>query len=287
VRIRIVTFGPSIPAEAHAAHAAPIAAGFTTWPGLPGTWWLGDSAAGTCGGVYPCAPRRDAERSRETDPFRGVFANPALKGRQRPGVRRPRRADRDQRTDRAGGCGAPGATVSPGSVPGPVVAGDDLRRVFHDLPQPVAVVTDLGPSGEPVGMTVSSLTSASLTPPLVLFCPAVSSRAWAAARERGSFAVNILGHQHGELAMRFAGPGDRFAGLRTRPTDDAIPVLADALTVLVCAVRDEHPAGDHTVVLGRVRAVHALRDGTGLDTVSLRARITPARGRAARPVPCG
>ena len=160
--------------------------------------------------------------------------------------------------------------MSPGTVLGPAVAIDDLRHVFLDLPQPVAVVTSLGPSAEPVGMTVSSLTSASLAPPLVLFCPAVTSRAWAAARERGSFAVNILGHKHAELAVRFAGPGDRFAGLRTLPTDDGIPVLADALSVLVCDVRDEYPAGDHTVVLGQVRAVHALRNGTGLDTVSLR-----------------
>ena len=111
--------------------------------------------------------------------------------------------------------------MSPGTVLGPVVAVDDLRQVFLDLPQPVAVVTGLSPSGEPVGMTVSSLTSASLAPPLVLFCPAVTSRAWAAARERGTFAVNILGHQHGELAVRFAGPRDRFAGLRTLPMDAA------------------------------------------------------------------
>ena len=93
----------------------------------------------------------------------------------------------------------------------------------------------------------------------------------AAARERGTFAVNILGHRHSDLAVRFAGPGDRFAGVRTVPADDGVPVLADALTVLVCDIRDEHPAGDHTVVVGRVRAVHVLRAGPGLDTVSLRA----------------
>jgi 3-hydroxy-9,10-secoandrosta-1,3,5(10)-triene-9,17-dione monooxygenase reductase component len=162
--------------------------------------------------------------------------------------------------------------VSPVTVLGPVVA--DLRQVFLDLPQPVAVVTCRSPSGEAVGMTVSSLTSVSLAPPLVLFCPTVTSRAWAAAREHGSFAVNILGHRQGVLAMRFAGPGDRFAGLRTLPTDDGIPALADALTVLVCDLRDEHPAGDHTVVIGRVRAVHPLNHSTGLDTVSLRVRGT-------------
>jgi 3-hydroxy-9,10-secoandrosta-1,3,5(10)-triene-9,17-dione monooxygenase reductase component len=165
---------------------------------------------------------------------------------------------------------------------GPVVA--DLRQVFLDVPQPVAVITGLSPTMEPVGMTISSLTSASLAPPLVLFCPAVTSRAWAAARERGVFAVNLLGHQHGELAARFAGrPGVRFAGLRTLPTDDGLPMLTDAVTVLVCNVHDEHPAGDHTVVLGNVRAVYALRDGTGLDTVSLRVKRTPSRDDPAPP----
>jgi flavin reductase (DIM6/NTAB) family NADH-FMN oxidoreductase RutF len=153
-----------------------------------------------------------------------------------------------------------------------------VRQAFLDLPQPVAVVSGLSRSGNPVGLTVSSLTSASLAPPLVLFCPAVTSRAWAAARERGTFAVNILGHRSGALARRFAGPGDRFVGVRTLPTDDGIPLLADALTVLLCDVHDEHPAGDHTVVLGRVRAVQALRSGTGLDTRSLRAMGTPPRG---------
>jgi 3-hydroxy-9,10-secoandrosta-1,3,5(10)-triene-9,17-dione monooxygenase reductase component len=107
--------------------------------------------------------------------------------------------------------------VSPVTVLGPVVA--DLRQVFLDLPQPVAVVTCRSPSGEAVGMTVSSLTSVSLAPPLVLFCPTVTSRAWAAAREHGSFAVNILGHRQGVLAMRFAGPDDRLAACEhCRPT---------------------------------------------------------------------
>jgi 3-hydroxy-9,10-secoandrosta-1,3,5(10)-triene-9,17-dione monooxygenase reductase component len=148
----------------------------------------------------------------------------------------------------------------------------NLRKVFRAVPQPVAVVSSLTPSGEPVGMTVSSLTTASLRPPLVLFCPAVTSRAWAAAREHGVFAVNLLGRQHAELALRFAGPGNRFENVRTQGTPLGIPVLADALTALICDVSDEHLAGDHTVVLAHVRAIHEHHHGTGLDTVSLRTR---------------
>ena len=78
MRIRIVTFGLTIPAEAYTAHAEHIAAGFTAWPGLIGKWWLADPASGRYGGVYLFASQFDADRSRETDLFRGMFANPAM-----------------------------------------------------------------------------------------------------------------------------------------------------------------------------------------------------------------
>jgi hypothetical protein len=79
MHIRIVTFGLNIPAEAYTAHAVHIAPGFTAWPGLLGKWWLADTASGTFGGVYLFASQHDADRSRQTDLFRGMFANPALK----------------------------------------------------------------------------------------------------------------------------------------------------------------------------------------------------------------
>jgi hypothetical protein len=69
MRIRIITFGLVIPAEAYTAHAVHIAPGFTAWPGLLGKWWLGDTASGTFGGVYLFASQHDADRSRETDLF--------------------------------------------------------------------------------------------------------------------------------------------------------------------------------------------------------------------------
>jgi hypothetical protein len=78
MRIRIITFGLTIPTEAYTAHAAQIAPEFTAWAGLLGKWWLADTASGTFGGVYLFASLDDADRSRETDLFRGMFANPAL-----------------------------------------------------------------------------------------------------------------------------------------------------------------------------------------------------------------
>jgi hypothetical protein len=79
MRIRIVTFGLNIPADAYTAYAVHIAPEFAAVPGLLSKWWLGDTASGTFGGVYLFASQQDADRSRETDQFRGMFTNPALK----------------------------------------------------------------------------------------------------------------------------------------------------------------------------------------------------------------
>jgi len=79
MRIRIVTFGLTVPAEDYARLATDVASAFTAWPGLLAKWWLGDPASGTYGGVYLFATREDADRSRDTDLFRGMSANPALR----------------------------------------------------------------------------------------------------------------------------------------------------------------------------------------------------------------
>jgi hypothetical protein len=79
MRIRIVTFGLNIPAEAYTAHAVHIAPRFTAWPGLLAKWWLADTASAGFGGVYLFASQHDADRSRQTDLFGGMLTNPALK----------------------------------------------------------------------------------------------------------------------------------------------------------------------------------------------------------------
>jgi hypothetical protein len=79
MRIRIVTFALGVPVEDYTRLATEIAPAFTSWPGLLAKWWLGDAASGTYGGVYLFASRADADRSRETDLFRNMFTNPALR----------------------------------------------------------------------------------------------------------------------------------------------------------------------------------------------------------------
>jgi 3-hydroxy-9,10-secoandrosta-1,3,5(10)-triene-9,17-dione monooxygenase reductase component len=120
----------------------------------------------------------------------------------------------------------------------------------------VALVT-AAPDGEPTGLIVNSLTSASLKPPLVSFSPSRSSLTWSRMRRAGRFAVNVLGRQHEHFARRAARPGaDRFDGLDWKLGEGGVPLLTDALATLECDIVAEHPAGDHWIVVGRVDNLH-------------------------------
>jgi 3-hydroxy-9,10-secoandrosta-1,3,5(10)-triene-9,17-dione monooxygenase reductase component len=116
----------------------------------------------------------------------------------------------------------------------------------------VAFVT-AAPDGEPAGLIVNSLTSVSLEPPLVSFCPSRRSLTWSRMRRSGRFGVNVLGRPHERFARRATPAGaDRFAGLDWQPGRSGVPLLTDALATLECEIVAEHPAGDHWIVVGRV-----------------------------------
>ena len=129
-----------------------------------------------------------------------------------------------------------------------------FREVLGRFATGVAFVT-AAPGREPAGLIVNSLTSVSLEPPLISFCPARSSLTWQRMRRAGHFAVNILGREHETFAERATPPGsERFAGLDWDAGPAGAPLLTDALAALECEIVAEHPAGDHWIVVGRVEA---------------------------------
>jgi 3-hydroxy-9,10-secoandrosta-1,3,5(10)-triene-9,17-dione monooxygenase reductase component len=119
----------------------------------------------------------------------------------------------------------------------------------------VAFVT-AAPDGEPAGLIVNSLTSVSLEPPLVSFCPSRNSLTWSRMRRARRFGVNILGQHHERFAQRATPAGaDRFAGLDWNLGRGGAPLLTDALATLECEIVAEHPTGDHWIVVGQVHTV--------------------------------
>ncbi|WP_018685846.1 flavin reductase family protein [Actinokineospora enzanensis] len=130
-----------------------------------------------------------------------------------------------------------------------------MRRTMGRFATGVAVVTTRDRDGVPHGMTVNSLTSVSLEPPLLLVCLTTGARSTDAITGAGRFVVNILSARQEHLAMRFAKRGaDHFAGLEVIQGHHRVPVVPEALAHLECEVERHFEAGDHVVVIGHVLA---------------------------------
>ena len=134
-----------------------------------------------------------------------------------------------------------------------MIAGDELREVMRLIPAPVAVVTvDL--EGERLGLTVASLVSLSLEPPLVGVAIRRTAALHELLRRAGSFGVSVLAAGQEHLAQHFARgvpPIALWEGIPVREADGP-PLLEGALAWLVCDLRDEHRTGDHTLFVGEV-----------------------------------
>ena len=128
------------------------------------------------------------------------------------------------------------------------------------IPAPVAVVSvDL--EGERVGLTVASLVSLSLEPPLVGVAIRRDAALHELLRRAGEFGVSVLAEGQENLAQHFARgvpPIALWQGIRVREGDGP-PLLEDALAWLRCRVRDEQETGDHTLFVGEVTEAEAGR----------------------------
>ncbi|GID28775.1 flavin reductase family protein [Paractinoplanes brasiliensis] len=131
-----------------------------------------------------------------------------------------------------------------------------LREVFGIFPSGVVAVAALV-DGAPVGLAASSFTSVSLDPPLVSFSIANASRTWPDLRRALHLGVTILADHHSKVARQLAGAVDRrFDGLSLTTTRDGAVTLDDGLAHFDTTIHEELRAGDHTIVLLRLHAVH-------------------------------
>lgn len=139
-----------------------------------------------------------------------------------------------------------------------------FRRVMGHFASGVTVVTAADP--EVLGLAVSSFMSVSLAPLLVAVCVRNESTTWPRVRAGGGrFCVNVLADDQESVCRTFAQPGvDRFAGLGWHRSPGGSPVIDGVLAFVDCTIDAEYPAGDHTLVVGRVAGMDVLREGRPL-----------------------
>ncbi|MBV9315356.1 MAG: flavin reductase [Pseudonocardia sp.] len=145
--------------------------------------------------------------------------------------------------------------------PAAEVTSRHFRDVLANYPTGVTVVTAIDAEGIPVGMAVGSFTSVSLVPPLVAFLPDKASTSFPRIRTAVSFCVNVLAADQEAICRKFAiRGGDKFAGVRWTPSPSGAPRLDGVAAWIDCEFHSISEAGDHYLVIGRVRELHTPGD---------------------------
>jgi 3-hydroxy-9,10-secoandrosta-1,3,5(10)-triene-9,17-dione monooxygenase reductase component len=132
-----------------------------------------------------------------------------------------------------------------------------MRDVLGRFCTGIAVITASN-GDRPYGFTCQSVTSVSLDPPYISFCPARTSKTWPMMREIGALCVNILATDQHHLCTQFAvSAADKFHGVRWWPAVNGAPLIDGAVASIEASVEFEHAAGDHTIVVAQVSGLHA------------------------------
>lgn len=119
----------------------------------------------------------------------------------------------------------------------------------------VSIVTTDGDLGR-YGLTISSMTSVSAEPAMLLVCINRGSAAHDAIRDNGRFAINVLGAHQKKLAAAFAGNSERGAPYLFDPSSwdlaDRLPRLRLASAYFECELESAMTFGTHSIIVGRV-----------------------------------
>jgi flavin reductase (DIM6/NTAB) family NADH-FMN oxidoreductase RutF len=139
----------------------------------------------------------------------------------------------------------------------------EFLDVMARLPSGVVVISARLADGYR-GLTASSLVSISMEPPMVMVGLEREAATRAAVVEGGAFNVSVLTRSQEFIAERFAGRApavdSAWQEVAHRLGTNGIPLIEGCAAWLECSLVQVHPAGDHDICVGQVRA--AVR-GTG------------------------
>jgi len=145
------------------------------------------------------------------------------------------------------------------------------RQLARTWAATVNVVTAC-PHGDPLpnGFTATGFLTVSMDPPIILVSCANDGSGLPLLRNAEHFAVNLLAPHQDELASAFALPSaaraNAWNAVTWAPDAHGAPLLAGTVGAFSARVREQLPAGDHTLVLGDVTTIH-LSDAGEAETL--------------------
>jgi flavin reductase (DIM6/NTAB) family NADH-FMN oxidoreductase RutF len=136
-----------------------------------------------------------------------------------------------------------------------------FRAAMRNFMGVVSLIT-VGRGDQATGLIVTTGSSLSAEPPMIFACVNRTSTSFPILKAEGQFGWQALGAGHTALAHRFSGRtgvrgAARYDGAEWLTMATGVRLLADAPVAFDCAVEDLIDRETHTIVLGRVRAVHA------------------------------
>ena len=133
------------------------------------------------------------------------------------------------------------------------VNSEQFKEALSNLPTGVTVITN-NYNNQLFGLTVSSFTSVSLLPPLVLFCLDKKSSNIEAFSNSNYFAISILSDKQSEISKHFAKTQlDKFINISYSLGDYShCPLINDAVCYIECNKFKIYDAGDHNIIIGKV-----------------------------------
>jgi flavin reductase (DIM6/NTAB) family NADH-FMN oxidoreductase RutF len=137
---------------------------------------------------------------------------------------------------------------------------DELKKTMRQWVSGVTVVT-CAHEGQRGGVTVSSFTSVTLDPPIILVCLQQHIHTYQLIQQAGHFGVSVLRADQTQLSAQFAGfvplpeGADRFHQVPLLTGQTGSPLLADAAAWMDCRLERIEDVGSNTaIVFGRVIA---------------------------------
>ena len=136
-----------------------------------------------------------------------------------------------------------------------MVTADLFRQALGNWGTGVTIVATSGTDGKPYGLTVSSFTSLSFDPPLILVCLDNRISGLQAFKDSGKFGVSVLGEDQADLSTLFARKDS------VRPPElyftgkTGVPLITGSIVGIECKNFAMYDGGDHQILVGEVEAV--------------------------------
>ena len=132
---------------------------------------------------------------------------------------------------------------------------ESFAEALGRIPSGIFVITVK--RGETEGALLASwVQQASFEPPTVSVAVHKDRPIHPLLSEHAPFCINILSDAdkdlYGTFVKGIAPTEDVFKGLSVKTGENGVPILADAMAVLECRVREKHDVGDHQLVIADV-----------------------------------